>query len=87
MNGVQMEMSDSISQALGLIDDQLERVQSREIISSTEVSDLLLDIRLVLMRLEPIEEPATSAISLSFSFCRSNNFCEKKSNCCPRYYI
>ncbi|MBE52677.1 MAG: hypothetical protein CL448_06555 [Acidimicrobiaceae bacterium] len=62
MNGVQMEMSDSISQALGLIDDQLERVQSREIISSTEVSDLLLDIRLVLMRLEPIEEPATSAI-------------------------
>ena len=62
MNGVQKEMSDSISQALGLIDDQLERVQSREIISSTEVSDLLLDIRLVLMRLEPIEEPATSAI-------------------------
>ena len=62
MNGVQMGMSDSISQALGLIDDQLERVQSREIISSTEVSDLLLDIRLVLMRLEPIEEPATSAI-------------------------
>ena len=57
-----MEMSDSISQALGLIDDQLERVQSREIISSTEVSDLLLDIRLVLMRLKPIEEPATSAI-------------------------
>ena len=57
-----MEMSDSISQALGLIDDQLERVQSREIISSTEGSDLLLDIRLVLMRLEPIEEPATSAI-------------------------
>ena len=57
-----MEMSDSISQALCLIDDQLERVQSREIISSTEVSDLLLDIRLVLMRLEPIEEPATSAI-------------------------
>ena len=57
-----MEMSDGISQALGLIDDQLERVQSREIISSTEVSDLLLDIRLVLMRLEPIEEPATSAI-------------------------
>ena len=57
-----MEMSDSISQALSLIDDQLERVQSREIISSTEVSDLLLDIRLVLMRLEPIEEPASSAI-------------------------
>ena len=57
-----MEMSDSISQALSLIDDQLERVQSREIISSTEVSDLLLDIRLVLKRLEPIEEPATSAI-------------------------
>ena len=57
-----MEMSDSISQALSLIDDQLERVQSREIISSTEVSDLLLDIRLELMRLEPIEEPATSAI-------------------------
>ena len=53
-----MEMSDSISQALGLIDDQLERVQSREIISSTEVSDLLLDIRLVLMlSLIHISEP------------------------------
>ena len=40
-----MEMSQSVSQALGLIDNELERIQSRQIISSTEVSDLLLDIR------------------------------------------
>ena len=38
-----MEISDSINEALGLIDEQLGRVQSREIISATEVSDLLLD--------------------------------------------
>ena len=36
-----MEMSQSVDQALGLIDEQLERIQSREIVSSAEVSDLL----------------------------------------------
>ena len=57
-----MEMSQSIDQALGLIDKQLERIQSREIISSTEVSDLLLDIRLTLMQSESVEKHPASAV-------------------------
>ena len=57
-----MEMSQSIDQALGLIDKQLERIQSREIISSTEVSDLLLDIRLALMQSESVEKYPASAV-------------------------
>ena len=50
-----MELSQSVSQALGLIDNELERIQSRQIISSTEVSDLLLDIRLALIQSESVE--------------------------------
>tara|TARA_Y100001934_G_scaffold111279_1_gene136182 strand:- start:1057 stop:1230 length:174 start_codon:yes stop_codon:yes gene_type:complete len=57
-----MEMSQSVSQALGLIDGQLERIQSREIISSTEVSDLLLDIRLALIQSESVEEHTATAV-------------------------
>ena len=59
-----MEMSQSVSQALGLIDSQLERIQSREIISSTEVSDLLLDIRLALMQSESVEKHTATACLL-----------------------
>ncbi len=57
-----MEMSQSVSQALGLIDNELERIQSREIISSTEVSDLLLDIRLELMQSESVEKHTATAV-------------------------
>ena len=57
-----MEMSQSVSQALGLIDNELERIQSREIISSTEVSDLLLDIRLALMQSESVEKQTATAV-------------------------
>ena len=57
-----MEMSQSVSQALGLIDSQLERIQSREIISSTEVSDLLLDIRLALIQSESKEKHTATAV-------------------------
>ena len=57
-----MEMSQSVSQALGLIDNELERIQSREIISSTEVSDLLLDIRLALIQSESVEKHAATAV-------------------------
>ena len=57
-----MEMSQSVSQALGLIDNELERIQSRQIISSTEVSDLLLDIRLALIQSESVEKHAASAV-------------------------
>ena len=57
-----MEMSQSVDQALGLIDEQLERIQSREIVSSAEVSDLLLDIRLALMQSESVEKHPASAV-------------------------
>ena len=57
-----MEMSQSVSQALGLIDNELERIQSRQIISSTEVSDLLLDIRLALIQSESLEKHAAPAV-------------------------
>lgn len=56
-----METSEPIEQALRLIDRHLGNVQDREILSASEVSDLLLDIRLLLMQLEPIEEPATAS--------------------------
>ena len=56
-----METSEPIEQALRLIDRHLSKVQDREILSASEVSDLLLDIRLLLMQLEPIEEPATAS--------------------------
>ena len=57
-----MEMSQSVDQALGLIDEQLERIQSREIVSSSEVSDLLLDIRLALMQFESVDQHSASAV-------------------------
>ena len=57
-----MEMSQSVSQALGLIDNELELIQSRQIISSTEVSDLLLDLRLALIQSESVEKHAASAV-------------------------
>ncbi|MFL2992143.1 MAG: hypothetical protein ACJZ2H_01485 [Acidimicrobiales bacterium] len=55
-----MENSEYVEQALVLIDTHLGSVQSREILSSTEVSDLLLDIRLLLMQFESIEAPAAA---------------------------
>ena len=57
-----MEMSQSVDQALGLIDEQQERIQSREIVSSAEVSDLLLDIRLALMQFESVDKHPASAV-------------------------
>jgi len=55
-----MKNSEYVEEALSLIDTHLSSVQSREILSGTEVSDLLLDIRLLLMQFESIEEPAVA---------------------------
>ncbi|HJM98928.1 MAG TPA: hypothetical protein QF850_01615 [Acidimicrobiales bacterium] len=55
-----MKNSEYVEEALSLIDTHLSSVQSREILSGPEVSDLLLDIRLLLMQFESIEEPATA---------------------------
>jgi hypothetical protein len=55
-----MKNSEYVEEALSLIDTHLSSVQSREILSGPEVSDLLLDIRLLLMQFESIEEPAAA---------------------------
>ncbi|HJM29421.1 MAG TPA: hypothetical protein QF776_01795 [Acidimicrobiales bacterium] len=55
-----MKNSEYVEQALALIDTHLSSVQSREVLSGSEVSDLLLDIRLLLMQFESLEEPATA---------------------------
>ncbi|MEG3586579.1 MAG: hypothetical protein VX353_04755 [Actinomycetota bacterium] len=55
-----MKNSEYVEEALNLIDTHLSSVQSREILSGTEVSDLLLDIRLLLMQFESIEEPVVA---------------------------
>ncbi|MDP6144651.1 MAG: hypothetical protein QF596_02635 [Acidimicrobiales bacterium] len=55
-----MKNSEYVEQALALIDTHLSSVQSREVLSGSEVSDLLLDIRLLLMQFESLEEPAAA---------------------------
>lgn len=45
----------SITEALALIDGELKTLSSREIVSAQDVSDLLLDLRLLL---QPVPEPA-----------------------------
>ena len=39
---------EAITEALGLIDQNLGRMQRREVISADEMSDLLLDLRMAL---------------------------------------
>ena len=50
-----------VTEALGLIDAQLAVMHSREIVSATDVSDLLLDLRLLLTPTDvPEPEPAAT---------------------------
>lgn len=44
----------SLDDVLALIDDNLRDLQGRELVSATEVSDLLLDLRTLLAR-QPAE--------------------------------
>ena len=48
-----------ISEALTVIDRSLAQLAARELVSSTEMSDLLLDLRLLLMASDPgpVDEP------------------------------
>ncbi len=43
----------TLNQALELVDSGLTDLQSRELVSASEVADMLLDLRLLLMQLEP----------------------------------
>lgn len=48
-----------ITEALTVIDRSLAQLAARELVSSTEMSDLLLDLRLLLMASDPgpVDEP------------------------------
>ncbi len=53
--------SSEVAEALALIDNQLVALRAREIVSATDVSDLLLDLRLLLHPTDhPDPEPATA---------------------------
>ncbi len=47
-----------ITESLTVIDRALAQVGSRELVSSAEMSDLLLDLRLLLMSAESVTPPA-----------------------------
>ncbi|MFV0315385.1 MAG: hypothetical protein ACK5O2_00290 [Microthrixaceae bacterium] len=48
---------DSIRQAMSLIDRGLGDISERQIVSTSEVADLLLDVRTVLAKLDPEVSP------------------------------
>ena len=48
-----------INEAFRMIDTELSRLQSREVVSAIEASDLLLDLRLLIMQIEPVEDPVS----------------------------
>jgi hypothetical protein len=57
------QMTDTVNrmdEALSIIDTGLSHLQSREIIAASEVADLLLDLRLLLMQ---VEAPTTPVLS------------------------
>jgi hypothetical protein len=63
---LEKEMSDTleneaIAEALAVIDQSLERVHERGMLTSSEVSDLLLDVRLLLAGADLDKEPAPAA--------------------------
>jgi len=50
--------NEAIAEALAVIDQSLERVHERGMLTSSEVSDLLLDVRLMLVGAALDKEPA-----------------------------
>lgn len=54
---------DTIAEALALIDRGLGDMQHRELVSTDEVSDLLLDVRLLLAAQQGDDEALESAIT------------------------
>src|SRR3954462_12088621 len=53
--------NEAIAEALAVIDQSLERVHERGMLTSSEVSDLLLDVRLLLARRAVGSAPAPAA--------------------------
>ncbi|MCB0952007.1 MAG: hypothetical protein H6517_00580 [Microthrixaceae bacterium] len=50
---IEFQDDDSIRQAMSLIDRGLGDISERQLVSTSEVADLLLDVRTVLARLDP----------------------------------
>jgi hypothetical protein len=48
-----------INETFEMIDKELSRLQSREFVSAIEASDVLLDLRLLLMHIEFKEDPVS----------------------------
>ena len=48
----------AVTEALALIDDNLSRLQNRELVAGAEVADLLLDLRMLLASAGETSEPA-----------------------------
>ncbi len=53
------DTNERINEAFNMIDSELSRLQSREVVSAVEASDLLLDLRLLIMQIEPVEDPVS----------------------------
>jgi len=53
------DTNERINEAFRMIDTELSRLQSREVVSAIEASDLLLDLRLLIMQIEPVEDPVS----------------------------
>ena len=53
------DTNERINEAINMIDTELSRLQSREVVSAVEASDLLLDLRLLIMQIEPVEDPVS----------------------------
>jgi len=47
--------SESIAEALAIIDKNLMTLVKRELVSSNEVADVLLDVRAILSTVDPID--------------------------------
>ncbi|MBI2711154.1 MAG: hypothetical protein HYX34_15905 [Actinobacteria bacterium] len=55
-------VKDVIGEALGVIDRSLAALPHRDLVSSSEMSDLLLDLRLLLMSAAEEPEPAAPSV-------------------------
>ena len=53
------DTNERINEAFNMIDTELSRLQSREVVSAVEASDLLLDLRLLIMQIQPVEDPVS----------------------------
>ena len=54
---IDIEVDESIREAMQLIDRGLGEISERQLVSTSEVADLLLDVRSMLAKLDPEVSP------------------------------